>query len=113
MIRRQELHCHNCNKYVQFNLDDEISGNHVLYCPNCGHEHCRVVVDGVITDARWDRRNNNWQSVQSNVPTQQYTVSVSNATWTNTSSWNSYSNSATTAVSVYLYGSWMDRTTGS
>jgi len=29
----------------------------VLECPNCGHEHCRVVKGGIITDERWDQRN--------------------------------------------------------
>lgn len=57
MIERQELHCHNCNRYVQFDVDLELTGNHVLSCPNCGHEHCRVVRDGIITDERWDSRN--------------------------------------------------------
>lgn len=56
-IERQELWCHDCEKYVQFDLDLSLSGNHVLECPNCGHEHCRVVRDGVITDIRWASRN--------------------------------------------------------
>lgn len=56
-IRRQELHCHECNQYVQFNIDFELDGNHILNCPNCGHEHCRVVNNGVITGDRWDVRN--------------------------------------------------------
>lgn len=55
-VERQELHCHNCNKYVQFDLDLEMDGNHVLKCPSCGHEHCRVVQKGKITDTRWDSR---------------------------------------------------------
>src|ERR1700690_528754 len=56
-IERQEIHCHNCDKYVQFTLDLSMNGNHVLKCPNCGHEHCRVVENGKITDTRWDQRN--------------------------------------------------------
>lgn len=55
--RRQELYCHNCDRNVQFVCDMEKDGNHVLNCPNCGHEHCRVVKDGVITDDRWGSRN--------------------------------------------------------
>ena len=55
---RQELHCHNCNKYVQFDIDIEQNGNHVIICPECGHEHCRVVNNRIITDVRWDSRNN-------------------------------------------------------
>ena len=59
MIERQELHCHACDKYVQFDLDLSLNGNHVLICPNCKHEHCRVVNDGKITGDRWDTRNGN------------------------------------------------------
>ena len=57
MIERQELWCHSCKKYVQFELDLEINGNYVIDCPDCAHEHCRVVNNGVVTDIRWDRRN--------------------------------------------------------
>jgi len=56
-FERQELHCHACSRYVQFNVDMSLNGNHVLRCPNCDHEHCRVVRDGKITDIRWDQRN--------------------------------------------------------
>ena len=55
--RRQELYCHACDRNVLFVVDMELDGNHVLNCPNCGHEHCRVVKDGVITGDRWDSRN--------------------------------------------------------
>ncbi|KKM78248.1 hypothetical protein LCGC14_1361900 [marine sediment metagenome] len=57
-IERQELYCHGCDKYVQFNVDLAFEGNHVFNCPTCGHEHCRVVAGGRITDIRWDHRNN-------------------------------------------------------
>ena len=57
MIERQELYCHSCGMYVQFNLDTELNGEHVLRCPVCGHEHCRYVQDGRISDQRWDSRN--------------------------------------------------------
>jgi len=56
-VVRNELHCHECDRYVQFDIDLDLEGNHVLACPNCGHEHCRVVKDGVITGERWDSRN--------------------------------------------------------
>ena len=54
---RQEILCHNCGRWVQFIIDLELDGNHVLNCPNCGHEHCRVVRRGVITDIRWGQTN--------------------------------------------------------
>lgn len=56
-LERQELYCHACGGYVQFDLDSAINGNHILNCPNCGHEHCRVVFNGRISDERWDSRN--------------------------------------------------------
>lgn len=55
--RRQEIHCHECDRYVQFTLDFDMDGNHVLECPNCGHEHCRVVIAGRITNDRWASQN--------------------------------------------------------
>lgn len=70
--RRQELHCHECDKYVQFIIDASLDGNHVLNCPNCGHEHCRVVKDGLITGERWDSRNGDT-----------YNIAMSNTAWTN------------------------------
>jgi hypothetical protein len=53
-----EIHCHNCNGYIRFTLDKSKNGNHILNCPKCGHEHCRVVRDGIVTDERFDSRNN-------------------------------------------------------
>lgn len=76
-IERQELFCHNCGRYVQFPIDLSINGNHVLKCPNCKHEHCRVVRDGVITDDRWDRRNGPIIPIQSySITTTAASVSV-------------------------------------
>lgn len=57
MIERQELYCHACGRVVIFEIDMGLEGAHVLNCPNCGHEHCRVVRGGRITEERWDQRN--------------------------------------------------------
>ncbi len=97
-IRRQELHCHNCDKYVQFDLDISLNGNHVLECPNCGHEHCRVVNDGEITDRRWDQRNGWGAGTAINVTAFSVTASTA-STWDSSSS-----------VSSFTYGLWMDTT---
>jgi len=86
---KQELYCHECGMYVQFELDLGLNGNHVLKCPNCNHEHCRVVKNGKITDERWDSRNN--------------TYSVSYATFS-TSSLCLYSTDST----GYMVGSWFN-----
>ena len=86
-MRRQELYCHACERYVQFQIDIELDGNHVLHCPNCDHEHCRVVRQGVVTDIRWDQRNG---------PTYQ----VAYATFTMSSTTNCSSSN------YFLYTSW-------
>ena len=52
-IQRQELWCHGCNNYVQFDVDLSLSGNHTFACPVCGHEHYRYVEHGRITSSRW------------------------------------------------------------
>lgn len=38
-------------------LDLDISGNYIIECPHCGHEHHRTVTGGKITEARWDSDN--------------------------------------------------------
>ena len=99
MNERQELHCHNCNHYVQFDIDLSLDGNHVLECPNCGHEHCRVVKDGVITGERWDRRNG------PKIPVYDTTLTISitsvDSSSTALSSWTNSSWANTTIVDVY------------
>jgi hypothetical protein len=92
---KQELHCHECDKYVQFDLDLSINGNHVLNCPNCGHEHCRVVEDGVITDDRWDSRNYT------------YIIPSNQIAWTTVSI-----DSTSTSSSYTLTGSWANASGG-
>lgn len=80
-MERQELFCHNCRKYVQFLLDTEIDGNHVIKCPNCGHEHCRVVKNGVVTEDRWDSRNGPTIQVSRNAITFSSSSTSSNVSW--------------------------------
>lgn len=102
MMERQEIWCHACSMYVQFDMDMELNGNHVLHCPNCGHEHCRVVKDGIITDDRWDQRNGNT-----------YAVSSTSSTFSTTSvTMTCYTASTATGTGAYfLAGSWMNTTT--
>lgn len=126
MIERQELYCHNCGGYVQFDMDLSINGNHVLTCPKCGHQHCRVVKDGVITDIRWDQRNNN-------STTNAMYITPSSITYSTQSTFNTYTSGANYVVNpsnyvtmtvpttptnqgtdrngrYYLYGAWMNVT---
>ena len=54
---RTDCNCTNCSKLFIAELDFSINGQHVVLCPHCGHEHCRVIRDGKITEDRWDSRN--------------------------------------------------------
>ena len=98
MVERQELWCHSCSSYVQFDIDTELNGNHVLTCPKCGHEHCRVVKDGKVTDIRWDQRNKSLPY---------HTVNTSSVSFTTTSTFDTTTSSSS---GNFLYGSWMTTT---
>lgn len=106
MTEKQELWCHNCGLYVQFEIDMELNGNHVLNCPNCDHEHCRVVNNGIITDDRWDTRNGvstHW--VSSNF------ISTSATSYTQTTYTASSSTGGTGGTGSYLMVSlWLNTT---
>jgi len=92
MIERQELYCHECGNYVQFDLDLSLNGNHILRCPCCGHEHCRVVKDGKITDERWGSHNGG-----------NITISSSSTSYTSGSTYN-----ANQYSSLFIYSAWMN-----
>lgn len=101
MKERQELWCHDCNKYVQFDIDVSLNGNHVITCPNCGHEHCRVVKDGVITEVRWDSRNVDMNAYN--------TYTATGTTTTNTSTYNTYAGNLNTGSGTsFRYNAWMN-----
>ena len=55
--RVTEIFCHECRGYIRIALDHDIDGNHIIKCPECGHEHCRVIKAGEITGDRWQSRN--------------------------------------------------------
>jgi len=50
------MYCTECRKNFIASLDLSLDGNHVVVCPWCGHEHCRVVKGGKVTEDRWDHR---------------------------------------------------------
>ncbi len=94
-IENQEIYCHNCDRYVQFPIDLSMNGNHVLHCPNCNHEHCRVVRGGVITGDRWDQRNGNTYQIRPGVITVSTNSTTSASTgWSVNSSWGTSSTSS-------------------
>lgn len=100
-MERQELFCHNRKSYVRFNVP-ESDGEFIVRCPNCGHEHFRVVRDGVITEERWGSSN----SVASPL-SPVYATGTSTA---NTSFISSSGTSATTANS-FIAQSWLNTST--
>ncbi len=50
------MDCHECHKQFVALLDYSVNGNHVIECAHCGHEHCRVIENGKITEDRWSSR---------------------------------------------------------
>jgi hypothetical protein len=95
MTERQEIHCHNCGMYVRFDIDMSLDGNHVLECPVCGHEHCRVVKNGVVTEDRWDSRNG-----------QRYRLFVVSSS--STSIWSRAITSTSSTSNYFVYQSWLN-----
>lgn len=53
---RTDMNCTNCHKNFIATLDMGIDGNHIVECPYCAHEHCRVIEKGKVTSDRWDSR---------------------------------------------------------
>jgi 4-hydroxy-3-methylbut-2-en-1-yl diphosphate synthase IspG/GcpE len=101
MMERQELYCHECDQYIQFNMDLGLDGCHTIRCPNCGHLHYRVTQDGKSTSERWKSSQN------------QYQVSIRTITSTGSSTFATYTGSATDAgTNSMFYGSWSDTTGG-
>jgi hypothetical protein len=54
---RSDTYCTECSKNFISEIDVRVNGNHIIICPYCGHEHCRLVEGGTITSDRWDSRN--------------------------------------------------------
>ena len=55
-LTRTDINCTNCSKVFIGKVDHGIDGNHIIICPHCGHEHCRVIEKGRITGERWSSR---------------------------------------------------------
>ena len=50
------MYCTECGKVFIAALDYDMDGCHVVECPHCRHEHCRVVKGGRVTEERWSSR---------------------------------------------------------
>lgn len=57
--RKEEFYCSTggggCEGYFLTYLDDRMTGNYTIECPNCRHHHFRVVKDGLVTDDRHNK----------------------------------------------------------
>ena len=91
-----EIYCHECDKYFRVDFDRNKNGNHVVECPTCGHEHCRVIRNGRITSTRWDRRNRNIFIYVAS--TASYSLSI----------FGQYPTSSTTSADDNYVGSWTE-----
>jgi hypothetical protein len=38
-------------------LSESMNGNYTIKCGNCGHEHYRVIKNGVVTEDRHDKKH--------------------------------------------------------
>lgn len=50
-----EFWCWECKHYIYVKLNTGLEGNHIMNCPNCGHQHYRVVKNGIITGDRFNK----------------------------------------------------------
>ncbi len=53
---RTDMNCTNCSRNFVCEFDFGLDGNHVVECPHCLHEHCRVIEEGEVTEERWSSR---------------------------------------------------------
>ena len=105
---KTELHCHECQRYFEVEFDHTINGNHVVNCPNCNHEHCRVIKDGVVTSDRWDQRNGpTIQSVWSSTST---TATATHVYGANNSTAGTCATDGTCSASLFMQDAWVQTT---
>lgn len=97
---RTDLYCHACTNDFSVALDYGLDGNHVVNCPHCAHEHCRVIVAGRVTSDRWAARNGaTW-------PYHYRATNSTGAVWTTT-----IASTSSSTTSTYLASSWARGTT--
>lgn len=88
-------YCHNCGKNMRIVLNLNLNGNHVIKCPHCDHEHCRVVENGKITGVRWAQRNSSgWGTGQVYYATTYVSASATTSASTMAMSWASSDSTA-------------------
>lgn len=50
-----EFQCTECSWYNYPTLRDNMFGNYTVKCGHCGHDHYRVIKEGVVTSDRHDK----------------------------------------------------------
>jgi hypothetical protein len=50
-----EFYCQGCDHYIYIWLNLQLTGNHIMNCPNCGRKHYRAIKNGIITKDRYDK----------------------------------------------------------
>jgi NAD-dependent SIR2 family protein deacetylase len=53
----QTLYCTECGKMLEFEIKPEKNGELIIVCDHCGHKHCRIVENGIVTSERWSTRS--------------------------------------------------------
>ena len=103
-IEITELHCHDCDGYIKFALDKGKSGEHIVICPKCKHQHCRVIKDGKVLGDRWASRNPDTPAPSGPTPT--YFVQVSINNWSQ-QGFQTVDPGGTGGTSCHLKEAWM------
>jgi DNA-directed RNA polymerase subunit RPC12/RpoP len=89
---RTDLYCTECKKNFVAKFDTIEDGNHIIVCPWCGHQHCRVVRKGVVTGDRYSST-----SRADNLPVPSRNV------------WKSQSGVETTSAAHFLREKWIEK----
>jgi len=50
--------CYDCGEIIKIKLNMDLKGVHMIKCPYCSYEHCRIVENGEIISTHHDPRKN-------------------------------------------------------
>jgi DNA-directed RNA polymerase subunit RPC12/RpoP len=51
-VVRTDMNCTDCSRVFIAKINFDVNGNHIIKCPYCGHDHHRVITNGIVTEAR-------------------------------------------------------------
>lgn len=58
-----EFNCYCAKPFIYVWLNTGVTGNYVIKCPTCGHEHYRSIEGGVITQDRHSEKLANCETI--------------------------------------------------